>query len=250
MAYLSIDDFKDYSGGIDLTQLRDDDELNAILATASALCDAETNSVWNYQVLTNEPHDLTTGRSIAWETYAYYSPVRIITGAFISNSLNVSQSNFYEFPIPMGSQPGPPGLPAGSLPTNFGGIFLDRERDIVSINYTTLQFGLAGQIFPFTSFTHPQIFLSYSAGYDDGTIQSDGHSLPAPSWLREATRLIAGAMVSERNLAAQGLSAVQQVRQGQSEFRRATEGNSGSSGFTLPVEVRQLLRLHHKTSLA
>lgn len=326
MAYLSATNFQIYSAGVDLSGI-EGSELDVILNSASLMCDSETLGNWAYQVVVNESHDLTTGRSIAWETYAYNPPVRLITGVFISNSLNVPNSSFYSFPIPLGNQPGPPGLPVGTLPTNFGGIYLDRDRNIISINYTTLQFGLAAQVFPFSSFTHPQIFLSYSAGYDSGSVQGivvnnggsnysanpivtianspsgpeltakatavvtagvitsinltfageayatipsvtitdttgsgatatalampDGYFVPVPSWLKESTRLIAAAMVSERNLAAQGLSGVQQVRQGQSEFRRTSESDiKGSMGFAIPSEVRNILRLHRRTSLA
>ena len=250
MAYLLVEDFRTYSAGVDVSTIQDG-QISTVLDSASALCDAYTNTTWGYQSVFQEPHDLNplTG-AVAWETYLYYTPVRTITAAFVSNSLNVNSSDFYRFNLPTGTTAGPSDLPAGQLPTNFGSIFLDRQRDIVSISYTALQFGLVGQVFPFTSFTHPQVFVSYTAGYDNGTVQPDGYTLPVPTWLKEATRLIAAAMLSESNLAAQGLSGIQQVRQGQTEFRRSSESGGNSSGdFTIPTEVVKLLRLHRRTSL-
>lgn len=319
MSYVSISDFREYSGGVDLSNYGDD-ELSIVLAASSSLCDAETNTEWSFKTVFEEPHDWGQGATVRWEGYPYYTPVRVITGFAVATALNPTSGGFYTVSIPT-TPIGPPDLPKGQLPTNFGQVWLDRQRDIVVTTYTLLQYGLAGQFFPVGPLTPPQLLLSYTAGYDDGSItgitvqnggsgyttpptvtidpspvmnsnatatatisngqvtgivvtsagggytnvpnitisggggtgavataqgQSDGLLVPAPSWLRESCRLVAGAMIAESNLAAQGLAGIQMVRQGQTDFRRGTESQAAND-FTIPTEVRNLLRTHRKT---
>lgn len=241
MSYISLANFQSYSGGIDITNIADD-ELQAVLDSAASLIDAETNNSWAYQTIYEEQHDWDTGRETNWQGYPYYRPLRTLTQFDLASSINPTNGDFYKVPIPV-TPTGPPTLRPGQLPTNYGQVNVDRDRGILMTTYTLLQWGLPQVFFPIGPFKPVQLLISYTSGYDDGTIQSDGYSLPAPAWLSEINRMAAMSLLVQRATGAAGMLGFKEVRQGQTTYTF----DPSTSSFGLSPEMKNLLRHKQQT---
>jgi hypothetical protein len=251
-AYLTIDEFKQDTGGWDITDIGDT-ELGNMLLRASELIDDYTLATWGYQDVQDEVHEYKTiGRPI----YLRRRPVRVIknfriligTSMSLNNSLSTSFGTIPTTPV------GPQWLQPGQLPTQFGYIILDRSMDRIEISVTTFNIRILGMPW-LNGLERPKILISYTAGYNrelddlgNPYIAPDGYTSPYPTWLKQATRLITGALIGSRNTRAQGLGGVSQVRQGDSEFRleKNAPGDSDASDI-IPNEALLYLRRKRRT---
>lgn len=239
--YLTVAQFQANSLGIDTSSISST-ELNNILLTASIMCNEETNTNWGYKVIYDEPHDWETrGINSKWEGYPLYPFVRTITSFKLALSINSLNGELVYADVPI-TPVGPTAiLQSGELPFTFGSVFLDSSRDYVQTTYILLEFGIYGA-YPAKPLDPPLLLLSYTCGFDSGTVQSDGYSVTAPQWLQEATRLIAIGLITERSFDSQGMSGIDSAKQGEASFKRAK-----NSAFSLPDSAKRLLRQHRRT---
>jgi len=243
--YITPDDFRTYSGGIDTTIISDD-ELIQILIAASEMADGFCQTSFQYQNITNEMHSFDLDTSVGWKVYPYYLPVRTI-GKF-SIAVGEAGGEFVGADIAV-----EPASPAGLTvpPQRFGSVYVDNSRGFIQSSYQILNYFGVGIFNIFPQAIPPTLSLSYTAGYDNGEIQDDGYSLPFPNWLSYATRLIAIEMVGERMLGAQGLAGIMSATVGDVHISRGnTHFRVIDPHISIPPEARELLRRHRRADLA
>lgn len=206
MAYISLDDFLAWPG-VDVSQYDDTTEegpLQVVLELASGVVDAETDTTWDFRVIPNEELPWIVGDGSTWRFETDILPVRTVLSATIVRYVDFDYQDIPDVVDLSKVQILDNTIVSRWLP-------FPNRSGVAGLPYVT-------QLDP------PLVKVSYTAGYDDGTIQSDGLSFPYPRWLRDATRLIARSIIEQDILNENGLGGIEMLRVGQVEIRKKSQG--------------------------
>lgn len=190
LTWLKVDEFVNNPGGADtpdtdptLTEA----ELNRTIQSATKLILAHTHGDLLCQTYPDEIHryviDASTG---ALTMRLHHKPARLVTN--VSFLLGFWAGGRYG--------PGFGVTPPENVnpPVIMGNLVLDRNSNLARVYRPVLSYNPGFQI----AASQARLGVTYTGGYDDGTMQADGVGLPAPFWLKEVSRLATIHLLEQR----------------------------------------------------
>lgn len=238
--YLTPDEFRRSPMGTGkLIKTMDDVELADYLQQAKDLIDAHCDNDFSYR---EEPEELRPWKGEGYTVHPFYAPVRtvqrywLVTGAYSG----------HDFSWDIGAVPAgaPPTLLGRTLPpTTWGQVKLNRSLN--ELDASTWLISITG-IGALADFEQMYIGLSYTSGYDEGTVQADGYSLPYPSWLKSAARWVTRDIIIDSGLNSRGMGGLQEIRVADTLYRKPTQRGRTSQydDPALNPQARRILDRH------
>jgi hypothetical protein len=157
-----------------------------------------------------------------------YKPVRIVTAV----SYVIGQYWGGRSPAPADLTP-VENVPA---PVIEGNMVINRNSNILMIYSPRVIYAPAMWTNPMTGNNAGRLAISYTVGYDDGTVQPDGVSMPLPEWVKEAARSALVNYLSKRMRVRRGRALAGSYRLG-----NISETYSGDIDFELPQSVKDMI---------
>lgn len=232
--YLEPQELERFTMGMEIPEdLEGPDQMAGLVATACDLIDAYTGNSFSYQHIKGEKHIWDGSGSL--KTYLYL-PIRVITDFEVSVSVHGGKSDGWRAEslptIPPLVEPDDP----TELPEELGDIDIDRVMN--AIEPTMLPFSISGLLLSYAGYglSQARIKVSYTAGFDDGSVQADGYTLSPPQWLRTATRMTALWLLERSIVNDDGMAGLNSKRVGGVSRTRKIEN------APLPPDIASLLQ--------
>jgi hypothetical protein len=233
MLVISPDDLRVASGGVSLKRIANP-ELAEYIAEAQDLAATYVNQD---TLLFHQTEQIVQWRGENLRFHLMHAPIRTILGYRLLTGAFQGQDTF----VGIDDTPAPTTGSPTVLPTNLGGIKIIRTINGGDASSFLSAVGVGSTIGDSMQIEQE---ITYTAGYDDGTVQPDGYSIPFPRWLKTAVRLIAVDLLGDWESGRRGMAGLQQMRIADAVWRKPT--NRSKDEIVIPLKAKAILDRHYR----